>query len=146
MVTAGCTAVWDRRHRSSGVSQRPCRIYLQSSAVRWLPFLVGSLILAGCSSAATSKPGYCSPEAKRTPCSSARTGVEYPMSLWTHCGVGYAYFAGRYWVIEPTQPEGANSLSGVMTLITADLAEFSSEGRRYDFKPASTSFSPPPCA
>jgi hypothetical protein len=63
----------------------------------------------------------------------------------SHCGVGHAYFDGRYWVIEPTQPEGANELHGVMTLVIPTLMQFRSGDRIFAFKPAPTSFSPPPC-
>jgi hypothetical protein len=37
----------------------------------------------------------------------AKVGVEYPVAPLSHCGVGWAYFAGRFWVIDPPQPEGA---------------------------------------
>jgi len=103
---------------------------------------------AGCSEETSqSKSVICSPRVPRVPCVSARVGVEYPLGIWTHCGVSHVYFAGRYWVIDPPQPEGANSIEGNMTLVTPDeLIQFrESDGRQYAFKPAPRSFAPSPC-
>lgn len=104
-------------------------------------------VVAGCSGeeAATAKPLFCSPKIATAPCGHARVGVEYPVALWSHCGVSQAYFGGRYWVIEPAQPEGANYLDGVMTIHDSTLAEFRSKDRRFHFKPAPNPFSPPLC-
>ncbi len=67
------------------------------------------------------------------------------MSLSTHCGVGHTYFDGRFWIIEPTQPQGVNHINGVMTLVTRDLAHFRGDGLQFAFKPAPSSFVPPAC-
>jgi hypothetical protein len=90
----------------------------------------------------------CGPRIEGEPCTSARVGVEYPVAVWSHCGVGPVYFAGRYWVVEPTQPEGSNTLQGVMQLVEEDelVAFRTEEGRQYAFKPAPTSFTPPICS
>lgn len=127
-------------------SRDPRQPDVQSTAVRLLPLLVCTVALAGCGNERGAQaPQFCGPDVERVPCTSARTGVEYPVSVWTHCGVGHAYFAGRYWVIEPAQPEAANSVAGVMTLVARDLVEFQTETRRFFFEPAPRSFSPPPC-
>ena len=89
----------------------------------------------------------CTPKERSIPCSAAERGVEYPVTLFTHCGVGLAYFAGRYWVIDPAQPEGTNDLFGHMTLVGDHELSFRSEdGHRYAFKPAPPEFKPPPCS
>jgi hypothetical protein len=105
------------------------------------------LVATGCAKEAVdARPTICSPEMTRSPCASARVGVDYPTALFTHCGVRWAYFDGRYWVIDPPQPEGANLVYGVMTLLSANELAFDGEdGRRYAFKRAPASFSPPLC-
>ena len=109
--------------------------------------LAATVTLAGCAGDTVSeaKPEHCSPASTRVPCTSARIGVEYPMAVASHCGVGSAYFDGRYWVIDPTQPEGANEIYGVMTLVDPSLLDFTGEDFRYVFKPAPASYSPPGC-
>jgi hypothetical protein len=108
----------------------------------------GAALLRSASSGqptAESPPRFCSPESTRPACSSAHIGVEYELSLYTHCGVGHTYFDDRYWIIEPTQPDAGNHVDGVMQLVTRDLAYFRGEGLRFAFEPAPSSFAPPPC-
>lgn len=102
-------------------------------------------VVAACGGEATTPPRFCSPESSRAGCESARIGVEYALSLSTHCGVGHTYFDGRLWVLDPAQPYGGNYISGVMTLVTPNLAQFRGEGLRYAFKPAPPAFAPPDC-
>ena len=105
-----------------------------------------SLVLAGCAGgAAEAEPRSCSSRSIGAPCTSAQAGVEYPFRLFTHCGVGNAYFDGRWWVIEPAQPAPADRLEGTMTLVEARLAYFGGDGFRFAFKPAALSFRPPLC-
>lgn len=113
---------------------------------RLLVLAILALAVVGCGgkSAAKPTPG-CVPESRRVPCTSAEVGVEYPFSLFAHCGVGWAYFDGRYWVIDPTQPEGSSSLQGFITLVTRQLAAFRGDRQQYNFKPARRSFAPPIC-
>jgi len=103
--------------------------------------------LVGCGGQATAepKPRFCSPDSSRAGCTTVQIDVEYSLSLHTHCGVGHTYFDGRYWIISPTQPEGRNSITGVMQLVTKSLAHFRGGGRRFAFKPAPSAFAPPPC-
>ncbi len=113
---------------------------------RLLVLVVLTLAVVGCGgkSAAKPTPG-CVPESHRAPCTAARVGIEYPFSVFTHCGVGYTYFDGRYWVIDPTQPGRGNSLQGFMTLVTRGLAQFRGARQHYAFKPAPPSFVLPVC-
>lgn len=120
---------------------------------RRVAFLSAAVLLismsTGCAGKAPERQAeLCTPKHRGEPCASARVGVEYPVALFTHCGVGYVYFAGRYWVIDPPQPEGANELHGFVTLVAANkLVQFrGDDDRRYAFKPAPTSFSPAPCS
>jgi hypothetical protein len=108
-------------------------------------FLMPMLIGCGGQPTAESPQRFCSPESTRAACSSARVGVEYELSLYTHCGVGHTYFDGRYWIIEPTQPHAGNHVDGVIQLVTKNLAHFRGEGLQFAFEPAPSSFAPPPC-
>jgi hypothetical protein len=107
--------------------------------------LVPALVACGGRAAAEPTPRLCSPESSRAGCRSARIGVEYALSLYAHCGVGHTYFDGRFWIVEPTQPHGANSIDGTMTLVAPDLAMFHGAGVGFAFKPAPSSFAPPSC-
>lgn len=107
--------------------------------------LMPALAACGGQDTAQSKPRYCSPESSRAGCASARIGVEYALSLHTHCGVGHTYFDGRFWVIDPVQPHGANYINGTMTLVARDRAAFRGAGVQFAFKPAPSSFAPPAC-
>jgi hypothetical protein len=92
------------------------------------------------------RPKLCSSRDLGEPCASARVGVDYPIAIWSHCGVEQMYFGGRYWVIDPPQPEGRNELHGLARLLAESELHFTSEDdRRYRFKPAPRSYSPPPC-
>jgi hypothetical protein len=107
--------------------------------------LMPALAACGGQDTAQSESTYCSPESSRAGCASVRVGVEYALSLHAHCGVGHTYFDGRFWVIDPVQPHGANSIDGTMTLVARDLAAFRGAGVRFAFKPAPSSFAPPAC-
>ena len=103
-------------------------------------------VAAGCAGEDPERASVCTPNERGEPCASARLGVEYSATLYTHCGIGWTYFGGRYWAIDPPQPEGANLLYGYLTLVSRDeLAFWGDDGRRYAFKKAPTSSSPPPC-
>lgn len=117
--------------------------------VRRAGALVGALsaLAAGCTEESSTLPAICEPKHHGAPCAMAEPGVEYPVALLSHCGVSWAYFAGRYWVIDSPQPEGNNEIHGVMSLVgDYELAAFrGDDGRRFSFKPAPSSFKPPPC-
>lgn len=106
------------------------------------------LVATGCADEAAEPAGICTPKDRGAPCAHAKVGVEYPVALLSHCGAGWAYFAGRFWVIDPPQPEGANGIYGVMSVVgDYEFAHFrGDDGRRYAFKPAPETFTPPPCA
>lgn len=84
-------------------------------------------------------PVACSRLVDRTglPCESGvAMGQPYALGLYTHCGIGWAYFDGRWWVADPPQndrsgnpPRGwKNPVDvGAMTLVTEDQARFVSE-------------------
>jgi hypothetical protein len=72
--------------------------------------------------------------------------VDYRVRIAAHCGVHAAFVDGRWWRIEPAQPEGASWLAGTARLLAPDELTFrSDDGRRYAFAPAPSSFRPPPC-
>lgn len=80
------------------------------------------------------------------PCTDARVAVDYRVRIWTHCGVHAAYLDGRWWRIDPPQPEGRNWVAGVARLLgSEDLVFQADDGRRYAFEPAPPAFVPPPC-
>jgi hypothetical protein len=105
--------------------------------------------LAGCGGDAATPAAdapLCSPRSTEQPCSRARLEVDYRVRIHTHCGVHSAYLDGRWWRVEPAQPEGANWLAGTARLLSDDALDFrSDDGRRYAFAPASPRFRPPPC-
>jgi hypothetical protein len=63
-------------------------------------------------------------------------GVAYPFDLYSHCGIGFARFAGRTWRAEPPRHEprplpdagGVTTYDGytpgTMTLVSEDTARF----------------------
>jgi hypothetical protein len=80
------------------------------------------------------------------PCVDARLEVDYRLRVSTHCGVRTAYLDGRWWRIDPPQPEGRNWLAGTARLLSSDELVFETDdGRRYAFAPAPPGFVPPPC-
>lgn len=88
----------------------------------------------------------CTPRAMRRPCAGARVAVDYRIRVSTHCGVDSAYFDGRWWRIDPPQPEGSNWIAGLARLLSRDeLAFEADDGRQYAFAPAPRTFSPPSC-
>jgi hypothetical protein len=76
----------------------------------------------------------------------AETGIEYPHTLGTHCGIYYTRFDGRDWAAHPppglrgpNPPPGwgGNSTRGTMVLVEPDLARFTNytTGEQVDFTP-----------
>lgn len=57
----------------------------------------------------------------------------------------WAYVDGRFWVIEPGQPNSSEQIYGVVRLTDRSNLEFRGDDFRYVFKQASASYSPPPC-
>jgi hypothetical protein len=117
--------------------------------LRVLAIAAVALALAGCAGdeKTATRPPQCTELSTRVPCTSARVGVDYPLTLHTHCGITHVYLDGRYWTIEPPQPgSGANTTSGVVQLVARHLAYFRVDGGpRYAFAPAPPDFRPPPC-
>ncbi|MEU4095611.1 hypothetical protein [Streptomyces sp. NPDC026673] len=80
----------------------------------------------------------------------------YPYDMYTHCGIKWAHFGGRWWVLdtvfngapqvegEPAAPH-TQTLAGYMTLIGPDTANFDTAGMpTLQFVPAESK--PPGCA
>jgi hypothetical protein len=96
-------------------------------------------------------PLVCLPEHKQLPCTAVvKEGVAYRFNLLTHCGVKWAYFAGRFWVPSPKlkpPSDWANIESGVMVLVDPQQAVFEADkGGSVHFAPAPNSYRPPTCA
>ncbi|MEO3975400.1 hypothetical protein [Streptomyces sp. CAU 1734] len=80
----------------------------------------------------------------------------YPYDIDTHCGVKWAEFGGRWWVLDSVHPGGAavrggpaprhgGRLAGHMTLTGPDAAFFEAAGMpAMEFVPAGEE--PPGCA
>jgi hypothetical protein len=103
--------------------------------------------VVACGGQAQAEPRVCQPETDLPGCTSARVGVEYDLSLTTHCGIVGTYFDGRLWIVEPARPyRGGNYITGTMKLVSENAARFSgSGGRQIAFEPAPSGFTPPPC-
>lgn len=112
--------------------------------------LVGIALAAAGSSGgaerrATDAP-LCSPRSGQRPCTDAGLATDYRIRISTHCGFESLYFDGRWWRIDPPQPEGRNWIAGTARLLDADELSFrADDGRRYAFAPAPPAFEPPPC-
>jgi hypothetical protein len=102
------------------------------------------------------------PGRPRTGPADPQLGVAYPYDLYTHCGIRYAQFGGRWWEVSPPRAEpaaraGADGVTrytgytaGTMTLVGTDVARFVVDVRHaapddpvVTFFPASGQ--PPPC-
>jgi hypothetical protein len=112
-----------------------------------------ALILGACSQSSeptlTTLSGWpvrCTPGALSPPCGpGAVIGTFYPYELYTHCGIIWAYFDGRWWQADPVLSEGHSNPprgwgnpqdSGHMALLKNDHARFrSANGFLADFKP-----------
>ncbi|MGW3911105.1 hypothetical protein ACWEBX_06155 [Streptomyces sp. NPDC005070] len=128
--------------------------------------LSAGLLLTGCSSL-TDTPaseGYRGPT---LPARSAEAGEgnegpakpvrnkPYPYDIYTHCGIKWVRFGGRWWVLDTVFPgveqvrgkrssPYAQSLPGYMTLIGPDTANFDAAGMpTLQFVPATKN--PPGC-
>lgn len=76
----------------------------------------------------------CSPEVKEVPCADgAEISRPYPYTLYTHCGIRWAYFNGRWWEASPPLDDGSGnpprswgnpSDTGTMELVNEGLARF----------------------
>ncbi|MEI5527426.1 hypothetical protein WB401_36260 [Streptomyces brasiliscabiei] len=130
-------------------------------------FLSAGLLLSGCSSAFESLGD----KGSAGPTLPARTVVRdkwqqgpaepqqhkpYPYDIYTHCGIKWVKFGGRWWVLdsvftgaeqvqgEPPSQDG-QWLAGYMTLIGPDTANFDAAGMpSLQFVPAKDE--PPGCA
>jgi hypothetical protein len=79
----------------------------------------------------------------------------YPYDIYTHCGIKWAKFGGRWWVLDTVfpgvqqvkgtpPPPHTQRLSGYMTLIGPDTADFDAAGMpTLQFVPAE--HTPPGC-
>lgn len=108
--------------------------------------LVVALMLSGCSFWFGGEEeeeeavglGLCGRASSELPCAAGvERGVAYPYVLYTHCGILSAYFDGRLWLADPPLTDGSGNPQagwgnpadeGTMVLVSADRAEFRSEG------------------
>ncbi|MFN2470436.1 MAG: hypothetical protein ABR583_05500 [Gaiellaceae bacterium] len=100
--------------------------------------------------------GYCGPQAERPPCGpGVEPGARYEFTLYTHCGIEYARFDGRWWLADPPLDDGSHnpprgwgnpSQPGTMELVAPDRAKFRAEELSATFRPAPASYEPPGCA
>ncbi|MEV7525172.1 hypothetical protein [Streptomyces sp. NPDC091371] len=93
------------------------------------------------------------PAALQTGPSAPEIGRRYPYDLYTHCGIRYALFAGRWWETEALPPRTDDPAGGTytgytagwMTLTSPDHARFEAPGLpAITFRPSTTA--PPACA
>ena len=118
------------------------------------------LVSAGCSGLPSREddaddfrvPLVCShdPEHKKLPCAAGvEEGTGYRFNLLAHCGIEWAYFDGRYWVLKPkvnTPSHWATIEAGTMVLERRGVAVFEAEsGGGARFVPAPRSYQPPNC-
>jgi len=91
-------------------------------------------------------PISCSPQKKELPCGPrAEIGRSYPYQLYTHCGIRWAYFEGRWWEASPPLDDGSGNPPrgwgnpfdmGRMELVNESLSRFTSRaGKTAEFKP-----------
>lgn len=116
---------------------------------RCVRLVLFALLLPGCGGddnrAGTGAP-LCSPRSAQPPCTNASVEVDYRIRISTHCGVNAAYLDGRWWRIDPPQPEGASWIAGTARLLDShELVFHADDGRRYAFAPAPSAFAPPSC-
>ncbi|GEM_PF-2458033 len=95
---------------------------------------------------AESWPIACSPQITKQPCSAGvEVGKHYPYQLYTHCGIRWAYFDGRWWQATPPLDDGSGNpprgwgnpyAPGTMEMVSASLARFTGRaGQTAEFKP-----------
>jgi hypothetical protein len=113
--------------------------------------LSAGLLLSGCSSSpeepvAEKHTGSTSPARTATEDSPRPKGPakpekqkSYPYDVYAHCGIKWAKFGGRWWVLDTVHPgvddvagkppePRAQWVSGYMTLVDSDLADFKAAG------------------
>ena len=126
-----------------------------AASARALALLIVAAALSGCLPFIDDEGGptevhVCEPSDRGVPCArGVQAGRPYEFDLLTHCGIEWAYFDGRYWV--STAPVDVPShWSGVergrMTLVARNQAVFQGRGADAQFRPAPSSYRPPPCA
>ena len=81
--------------------------------------------------------GNCSPRVAELPCTAGvEPGQPYRYTLYTHCGIRWAYFDGRWWEADPPLDDGSgnppngwgNPLDeGVIGLANENTARFTSQ-------------------
>ncbi|MFF3312842.1 hypothetical protein [Streptomyces sp. NPDC002952] len=112
--------------------------------------LSAGLLLSGCSNSG----GNATDSQHAAPTLPARTGVldeqhkgpahpkelkAYPYDIYTHCGIKWAEFGGRWWVLDSVLPgaeqvkgeaqsHDSETLAGYMTLTSPDTANFDAAG------------------
>jgi hypothetical protein len=88
----------------------------------------------------------CSPQVQELPCADgAEVSEPYAFSLYTHCGVRWAYFDGRYWEAAPPLDDDSGNPprswgnpydNGTMELVSESLARYTNGvGQTAEFKP-----------
>ena len=87
----------------------------------------------------------CTPQVEELPCEDgAEFNTPYPYILYTHCGVLWTYFNGRWWEASPPLVDSAGPPrgwgnpfdSGTMKLVSESLARFTGgSGQTAEFKP-----------
>lgn len=105
--------------------------------------------------AADEVPKLCGPDEAEPPCGpGAELGVSYLYNLYTHCGLEYAIFDGRLWVLDPPLTDGSGNPPlgwgnptdhGLMRLLAPDIAEFRNQRVAIRFEPAPPGYERPGC-
>lgn len=140
---------------------------MRASRQAALPLPGAALLLAGCS-VSCDDPGEGEQARPALPARTATPGKweegpadpvrhkPYPYDLFTHCGIKWLRFDGRWWVLDTVFPDaaqvageppaqGGQVIAGYMTLIDADTANFDAAGLpSLQFVPAKKT--PPGCA
>lgn len=100
-------------------------------------------------------PRLCALDETEPPCGpGAELGISYPYNVYTHCGVEYAVFDGRLWLLDPPLTDGSGNpppgwdnpfQHGLMRLLADDLAEFRTAELSVRFAPAPADYERPGC-
>ncbi|MBI4310823.1 MAG: hypothetical protein HY681_03485 [Chloroflexi bacterium] len=108
------------------------------------PVLFIGILLAGCGIDVVGSE--CSPQVKEAPCAvGVKAGKAYPYTLYTHCGILWAYFDERWWEASPHLGDGSGNPPsgwgnpfdrGTMEMVGEGGARFiSGMGQTAEFKP-----------